>query len=95
MLSQNTNDRNRDVAYGRLRERFPAWEEIRDAALEEVEAAIKPGGLSVTKAPRIQQILGELGDHPDLDWLGADDQRRGRRWPGVHHRLGDPLLTSA
>src|SRR5947199_7294760 len=69
VLSQNTNDRNRDVAYTRLRERFPTWEEVRDAPTEEVEAAIKPGGLSVTKAPRIQEILGRLGDEPDLDWL--------------------------
>ncbi len=69
VLSQNTNDRNRDVAYARLRERFPTWEAVRDAPTEEVEAAIKPGGLSPTKAPRIQEILGRLGDHPDLDWL--------------------------
>jgi endonuclease-3 len=69
VLSQNTNDRNRDVAYGRLRERFATWEEVRDAPTEEVEAAIKPGGLSATKAPRIQEILGRLDDHPDLDWL--------------------------
>ena len=34
ILSQNTNDRNRDVAYERLRERFPTWEEVRDAPLE-------------------------------------------------------------
>jgi endonuclease III len=69
VLSQNTNDRNRDVAYERLRQRFPTWEEVRDAQTEEVEEAIKPGGLSPTKAPRIQEILGELGDPPDLDWL--------------------------
>jgi endonuclease III len=71
VLSQNTNDHNRDVAYSRLRERFPTWEEVRDAPTEEVEAAIKPGGLSPTKAPRIQEILGELGDPPDLDWLAG------------------------
>ena len=69
VLSQNTNDRNRDVAYARLRERFPTWEEVRDAPTEEVEEAIKPGGLSPTKAPRIQQILAELGEPPSLDWL--------------------------
>ncbi len=74
VLSQNTNDRNRDVAYNRLRERFPTWEAVRDAPTEEVEAAIKPGGLSATKAPRIQEILGLLGEHPDLDWL-ADAPR--------------------
>jgi endonuclease III len=69
VLSQNTNDHNRDVAYARLRERFSTWEAVRDAPTEQVEEAIKPGGLSPTKAPRIQEILGELGDPPDLDWL--------------------------
>jgi endonuclease III len=69
VLSQNTNDRNRDVAYDRLRERFPTWEEVRDAPTEEVIEAIRPGGLANTKGPRIQQILGELQDHPDLDWI--------------------------
>ena len=69
VLSQNTNDRNRDVAFERLRGRFPTWEEVRDAPLEDVEEAIRPGGLAYTKAPRIQAILRELGDDPDLDWL--------------------------
>jgi endonuclease-3 len=69
VLSQNTNDRNRDVAYDRLRERFPTWEQVRDAPLPEVEEAIRPGGLAYTKAPRIQEILHRLGDSPNLDWL--------------------------
>ena len=68
VLSQNTNDRNRDVAYDRLRERFPTWEEVRDAPVEEVEEAIRPGGLAYTKAPRIQEILRRL-DGDDLQWL--------------------------
>jgi endonuclease III len=69
VLSQNTNDRNRDVAYDRLRERFPSWEAVRDAPHEEVIEAIRPGGLAQQKGPRIQQILGELGDPIELDWL--------------------------
>jgi endonuclease-3 len=69
VLSQNTNDTNRDVAYERLRERFPTWEEVRDAPTEDVIEAIRPGGLANTKAPRIQHILRQLGDHPDLDWI--------------------------
>jgi endonuclease-3 len=60
VLSQNTNDRNRDVAYGRLRERFDSWAEVRDAPVEDVEEAIRPGGLAPTKAVRIKQILGAL-----------------------------------
>jgi endonuclease III len=69
VLSQNTNDRNRDVAYRGLRERFPGgWPEVRDASVEEVEEAIRPGGLSNIKAGRIQEILAALGDD-DLGWL--------------------------
>jgi len=71
VLSQNTNDRNRDVAYARLRTRFPSWQQVRDAPTEEVEEALRPGGLHATKAPRIQQILGELGEPPDLDWIAS------------------------
>jgi endonuclease-3 len=69
VLSQNTNDRNRDVAYERMRERFPTWEQVRDAPLDQLIEALRPGGLAQTKAPRIQAILRELDEHPDLDWL--------------------------
>jgi endonuclease-3 len=57
VLSQSTNDRNRDVAFLRLRERFPLWEQVRDAPLVEVEDAIRPGGISKVKSVRIQEIL--------------------------------------
>jgi endonuclease III len=77
ILSQNTNDRNRDVAYERLRAALPTWVEVRDAPVEEVEEAIRPGGLAPSKAPRIQQVLRELptedGD-PTLDWLEDTDR---------------------
>jgi endonuclease III len=68
VLSQHTNDRNRDVAYARLLERYPSWEAVRDAPVEELEEAIRPGGLAKQKAPRIQAILERLGDPPDLGW---------------------------
>lgn len=68
VLSQHTNDRNRDVAYAALLDRFPGWEEVRDAPVEELEDAIRPGGLAKQKAPRIQAILEQLGDPPELDW---------------------------
>jgi len=57
VLSQSTNDRNRDVAYLRLRERFATWEAVRDAPPREVEEAIRPGGISNVKSARIQAIL--------------------------------------
>jgi endonuclease III len=99
VLSQNTNDRNRDVAYQRLRERLPTWEKVRDAQPAEVIEAIKPGGLSATKGPRIQQILRGLGDHPDLDWL--EDAPRDeamdylRSLPGVGRKTAACVLIFA
>ncbi len=69
VLSQSTNDRNRDVAYLRLRERFPTWQAVRDAPLEEIEEAIRPGGISKVKSARIQAILRAIGDPLDLEWM--------------------------
>lgn len=69
VLSQSTNDRNRDVAYLRLRDRFASWEAVRDAPNDEVEAAIRPGGISNVKSQRIQAILRALPDPIVLDEL--------------------------
>jgi endonuclease III len=77
VLSQNTNDRNRDVAYERLRAELPTWVDVRDAPVSVVEEAIRPGGLSQTKAPRIQEILRLLPEsdgEPTLDWLADTDR---------------------
>ena len=95
VLSQNTNDRNRDVAYGRLRERFSSWAEARDAPVEEIEDAIRPGGLAPTKAVRIKQILGEIGDD-DLSWLADAPLEEARSYltdlPGVGRKTAAVLL---
>jgi endonuclease III len=76
VLSQSTNDRNRDVAYLRLRERFGhgagAWERVRDAPVAEVEEAIRPGGISKVKSARIQAILQAITAEP-----GGPTQERG------------------
>ncbi|MGC9399573.1 MAG: endonuclease III domain-containing protein [Anaerolineae bacterium] len=60
ILSQNTNDHNRDIAYRRLRERFPTWESVRDAPIEEIVEAIRPAGLAPSKGPRIQNALRRI-----------------------------------
>ncbi len=72
VLSQSTNDRNRDVAYLRLRERFPAWEQVRDAPLAEIEEAIRPGGISKVKSVRIQAILRAVSDGPPAALAGEE-----------------------
>ena len=60
VLSQNTNDRNRDVAYARLRDRFPDWEAVARAPDAQIEEAIRPGGISKVKAGRIKAMLGAI-----------------------------------
>ena len=51
------------------------WSAVRDAPLEDVVAAILPGGLAPTKSRRIQTILRELPQdprgEPTLDHLAA------------------------
>ena len=74
VLSQSTNDRNRDVAYLALRERFYEWTETRDAPVDEIEEAIRPGGISKVKSARIKSILEAItrtapGSELSLDWL--------------------------
>lgn len=86
ILSQHTNDRNRDVAYGRLRERFPDWDAVAHAAEAEVADAIRPGGLANIKAGRIQAVLRQLaGD--DLAWIEHAPLEEAREYlcslPGV------------
>ena len=80
VLSQSTNDRNRDVAFLRLRDRFGSWAAVRDAPNADVEAAIRPGGISKVKSVRIQAILEAISERGELslDWLpdaGVDEAR--------------------
>jgi endonuclease-3 len=106
VLSQSTNDRNRDVAYLRLRERLPSWEAVRDAPAEEVEEAIRPGGISRVKSRRIQEILRAISADPhdplhelSLDWLAGAPVAEGRdhltALPGVGRKTAACVLLFA
>jgi endonuclease-3 len=57
ILSQNTNDQNRDKAYQRLKTRFPHWEDVLEANMNGIVSAIRQGGLARQKAKRIREIL--------------------------------------
>jgi len=103
VLSQSTNDRNRDVAYLRLRARMPAWEHVRDAPVEEVEEAIRPGGISKVKSARIQAILAAITADPrdpphelSLDWLPRVPLEEARAYlvalPGVGRKTAACVL---
>jgi endonuclease III len=91
VLSQSTNDRNRDVAFLRLRERFAEpgqpidYGAVLAAPLSEVEEAIRPGGISKVKSARIQAILamiaagaGDPDDPLSLDWMREAPVQRSR-----------------
>jgi len=79
ILSQNTNDTNRDRAFRQLKERFATWEDVRDVETSEVITAIRSAGLANQKGSRIRKILGQITaarGSLDLDFLRsltADD----------------------
>jgi endonuclease-3 len=83
ILSQNTSDVNSDRAFSRLRTRFPAWENMLRAEVDEIVEAIRPGGLGRIKAPRIKgalrAILRERGDL-DLSFLKDADIDEAKEW---------------
>jgi endonuclease-3 len=83
ILSQNTNDTNRDVAFRRLRERLPTWEQVRDADVDEVIDAIRPAGLANQKGPRIQEALQTITDKQgalNLDFLTGMSVDDAKKW---------------
>jgi endonuclease III len=96
VLSQSTNDRNRDVAFAGLRDRFPSWEEVRAAPVDEIEDAIRPGGLAPTKSRRIKEILEAIGDPLSLDWLADAPVLEGQAYlcdlPGVGRKTAACVL---
>jgi endonuclease III len=91
VLSQNTSDVNRDRAFSAMRERYPTWEAVAHADTAGLAAAIRPGGLSRIKAPRILAILAEIRDREggalDLSWMQTAPTRQVRDYlvslPGV------------
>ena len=106
VLSQSTNDRNRDVGFLRLRERLPTWEAVMRAPVAEVEEAIRPGGISKVKSVRIQAILRAIdADSTDsegrlsLQWLPQVPLRQARDYlvalPGVGRKTAACVLLFA
>jgi endonuclease-3 len=106
VLSQSTNDRNRDVAYLALRERFPddTWVAVRDAPVDEIEEAIRPGGISKIKSARIKSILQAITETArfhqlSLDWLPElsvpDAQAYLTSLPGVGRKTAACVLLFA
>jgi endonuclease III len=83
ILSQNTNDVNRDRGFNALRAKFPTWEKVRDADPKAVIEAIRPAGLANQKGPRIQQVLRSITEERgslNLDFLADLPLEEARAW---------------
>lgn len=101
ILSQHTSDVNSERAYANLRQRFPTWEQARDAPEEALADAIRSGGLAQVKARSIQRTLRALTERdPEapftLRWLDPDDVERARAQlvtlPGVGPKTASCVL---
>jgi endonuclease-3 len=101
VLSQSTNDRNRDVAFLRLRDRWPSWEAVRDAPVDELEEAIRPGGISKVKSARIKSILKAISPTGEvsLDGLSSMSVPEAQEYlvalPGVGRKTAACVLLFA
>jgi endonuclease-3 len=101
VLSQNTSDVNRDNAYRAMRARFPTWEATAAADERELAAAIRSGGLSNIKAPRILSILRQIQERErgslDLSWMRRAPSKRVRDYltslPGVGPKTAACVLA--
>ena len=100
ILSQNTNDINRDKAFKNLKEKYgDDFEEIRYADREELIDTIRIAGLGPTKAERIQEALkiiykGE-GSY-SVEFLDDLSLEEGKKWltdiPGIGPKTASVIL---
>ncbi len=99
VLSQNTSDVNSDRAFAQLKRVFPSWQATLEARPEDVEEAIRPGGLAPTKSLRIQAMLAEVlkrGGSFDLSFLREMPLDEAEAWlqslPGVGPKTAAVVL---
>jgi endonuclease III len=102
VLSQHTSDLNSERAFAELKQRYPSWEQVADAAVEQVADAIRSGGIADQKARRIQRLLAAIEDREgriDLDRLNDLDDAAVEAYllslPGVGPKTAACVLTFA
>ncbi len=100
ILSQNTNDKNRDRAWRGLKKRFNVMEEILDSDVEEIADTISVAGLHNTKAERIKNCLEEIKEKQgglDLNFLEDMDVEEAKSWlrqlPGIGPKSAAVVLN--
>jgi len=90
ILSQNTNDTNRDRAYASLLGRFGSLDAVRTARVDAIGHAIRVGGLHRQKSARIVAVLQRIHSERgrlDVSFLGEMNLADAMAWllasPGV------------
>jgi len=99
VLSQATNDRNRDRAYRNLAGKYKIDPEVlADADLKEIEEAIRVGGLYRNKAKKIKELSKTVLEqfHGSLDFISSEPLEKSRELlmsvPGVGRKTADVVL---
>ncbi|MDE2951865.1 MAG: endonuclease III [Chloroflexota bacterium] len=83
ILSQSTNDINRDRAFERLKSSYESWHAVRFAEIGELTDVIRPAGLANQKAPRIQDVLATIHDKAgeySIDFLDELSIEEAKDW---------------
>jgi endonuclease-3 len=102
ILSQHTSDLNAGRAFDALVARYPDWQQVVDAPVEELTEVIRHGGLARQKAPRIQAVLVAVreyaGDY-DISFLAETPLQQAKAWlqtlPGVGPKTAGVVLAFA
>ena len=102
ILSQHTSDLNAFKAYDKLVEAFGSWDLVMEGDSEDIAEAIRIGGLSNIKAPRIQAVLRDIRDKCgglDLSFLREMPLEEAKAWlkelPGVGPKTAAIVLCFA
>jgi endonuclease-3 len=102
ILSQSTSDSNRDKGFYALKERYPNWELVIDAPVEDIRDTIRTAGLANQKAPRIQNALRRVREESgeiSLDFLNDMSHDEAMAWlvalPGVGPKTASIVLLFA
>ncbi len=102
ILSQNTSDGNRDKAFFAMKARYPDWQSVMNAPVDDIRETIRPAGLANQKAPRIQnalRVVEEENGSLDLDFLNEMSVEEAIQWlvaiKGVGRKTASIILLFA
>lgn len=100
LLSHRTKNRDSAQAFTNLQEVFGSWQNVRDADIDSVKAALQPCTWPEQKAPRLQQVLRLITEQRgslNLDFLEGMNVADARKWlealPGVGPKSSAAVMS--